>query len=169
VCLSDRCVKPPGADCVAVAEVLTTIELGNYAEVENRTPRERVLRQECERQNLSKADGECILTAKSKDEVSWCPLPLIVPTRIGVAVGGGSGGSGGSGSGPALSGICETYVRTLERFARCSKLPADTARQLQQSIVHLRAMYSQYSTPSTSESCKMANDATTQAMVQIGC
>jgi len=154
---------------MAVAETLTTLELGNYAAVEERAAREKVLKAQCERENLSKQDGECILTATSKGEVAWCPKPLIVPTRIGESTGAGSAGSAGSGSGPALTGICETYVRTLERFARCSKLPAETSRQLQQSISLLRATYAQYMTPSTIESCKMANDATTQAMLGIGC
>ncbi len=69
-----------------------------------------------------------------------------------------------------LPGICGTYVRTLERFARCSKLPPDSANALRQSIVQLRAMYAQYGTnDSAMTSCQMANDATTKAMIQVGC
>lgn len=167
ICLSDRCVRPAGADCQLVAETLTTLELGNYAEVEERAAREKALRAQCEREHMSKDDGACILTATTKDDLVWCPKPLIVPTQIGG--GGGSGGSAVAATPQALTAICEAYVRTMERFARCSKLPPETARQLRQQIPQLRAMYAQYSTPSTDASCKMANDATTQAMVQIGC
>ncbi len=71
---------------------------------------------------------------------------------------------------PPLPGICGTYVRTLERFARCSKLPADSARALQQSIAQLHAMYTEYGAVGSAEqSCQMANDATTKAMHQVGC
>lgn len=68
-----------------------------------------------------------------------------------------------------VPGICGTYVRTLERFANCSKLPAGSAAALRQSIVQLRAMYTQYGMiDSTQQSCQMANDATTKAMTQVG-
>jgi len=71
---------------------------------------------------------------------------------------------------PPRPGICGTYVRTLERFARCSKLPADSATALRQSITQLRAMYAQYgAVESAQQSCQMANDATTKAMLQVGC
>lgn len=171
VCLSDRCVRPAGADCQLVAESLATLELGNYAPREERAARELALRRQCEREHLSKEDGACLVTATSKDEIAWCPKPLIVPTRIG-EVGGGSARSGGSASSGPLVGMCETYVRTLERFARCSKLPPESARALRMSIAQLRAMYSQYAATapdSMVQSCQMANDATTKAMLQVGC
>ncbi len=157
-----------GADCQLVAEAVTTIELGNYVPVQERLAREKAMKSACEALNLSKADGDCILTSKTASELAWCPHPLIMPTQVGGGSGSGAGPAG-PGSPQARSAICETYVRTLERFARCSKLPAETARSLRQQIPQLRTMYTQYSTQSTEDSCKMANDATTQAMVQIGC
>lgn len=160
--------RAPGANCQLVAEALTTLELGNYVPSEERTAREKTLKAQCEREHLTKDDGACITTATSKDEVAWCPKPLITPSRIGER----GGGSARSGSNAPLVGICETYLGTLERFARCSKLPADTARSLRQQIAQLRTMYTQYATtaPNTMvRSCQMANDATMKALIQIGC
>lgn len=78
----------------------------------------------------------------------------------------------GSASRVALPAACDAYVRTLERFARCSQLTPQTARSLYQQIAQLRAMYTQYATTapeSMLQSCVMANEATTTAMIQLGC
>jgi hypothetical protein len=155
--------KPPlqRVDCRLIAESLTTLELGNYAPREERAAREQALRLECERANLTKDDGACITQATSKDDVAWCPKPLITPSRVGEVA-----------PTSLLPAVCAAYVRTLERFARCSKLPPDSARALHQQIAQLRAMYTEYAATAPAsmlQSCQMANDATTRAMDQTGC
>lgn len=66
VCMSDRCVRPPPADCSEVADSLVSIELGNYAAKEERArllPAKRAL---CERQRVSAKEAECL--ARAEDE-----------------------------------------------------------------------------------------------------
>src|SRR4051794_10101972 len=48
LCLSDLCVRPPAADCTAVAESLASLELGNYAPREQRATVVAAKRAACE-------------------------------------------------------------------------------------------------------------------------
>jgi hypothetical protein len=66
--------------------------------------------------------------------------------------------------------ICEQYVRTLERIARCPKFPPDSAKALRGQIPTLRKMYAQYgSQKQVQDSCQMAIDMTEKAYKPIGC
>jgi hypothetical protein len=76
------CGKPPGggADCPLVAKALSSFELGNYAEPEDRAPREAELEAQCLSAYLNKLDEMCILDA-TKETLAYCDNPLIVPHR----------------------------------------------------------------------------------------
>ena len=76
-CWSDRCVRPPAADCRPVAERLSSVRLGNYAPREEREPAIREIAALCERAQLSKKEGRCLLEAGSDDELAACPFPLL--------------------------------------------------------------------------------------------
>jgi xanthine/CO dehydrogenase XdhC/CoxF family maturation factor len=88
LCLSDLCVRPPAADCIAVAESLASLELGNYAPREQRAAVVAVKRAACETAMVSKDEGKCLDAAHDKYAVAAC-VPRMFPD---VAVGSGSAG-----------------------------------------------------------------------------
>jgi hypothetical protein len=77
-CLSKRCVKPPPANCQAVAETLASFDLGNYAPLEERGP--VVARHEvaCKHAHVSKDEGACIDQARDKWTAAQC-APRLFP------------------------------------------------------------------------------------------
>src|SRR5437660_356176 len=54
LCLSNLCVRPPAADCQLVAEELASLDLGNYAEPEDRAPVVAKHKARCETEHVSK-------------------------------------------------------------------------------------------------------------------
>lgn len=76
-CWSDRCVRPPLADCRAVGERLASVRLGNYAPREEREGVVRELHALCEREHVGKKEGRCLLEAATDDELAACPRPLL--------------------------------------------------------------------------------------------
>ncbi len=76
-CWSDRCVRPPPADCRAVGERLAAAKLGNYASREEREPVVAGLAVQCERAQLSRPEGRCLLEAGTENELAACPFPLL--------------------------------------------------------------------------------------------
>jgi hypothetical protein len=76
-CWSDRCVRPPAADCRAVAERLASVRLGNYAPREQREPTIRELQALCEKEQVNQKEGRCLLEAQTEDELAACPRPLL--------------------------------------------------------------------------------------------
>ncbi|MGE0403233.1 MAG: hypothetical protein AB7T06_41385 [Kofleriaceae bacterium] len=149
----------PGADCRLVAQAITSLEMGNYAEPEVREPREREIERMCTSANLTKTDAECLLSSPALDDLAYCPTPLVVKPVAQVTLP------------PVAAGdICEQYVRRLERITRCATFPPDSARALRGQIPQLRQMYAQYgSQKQVQQSCKMALDATDRAYAQLGC
>ncbi|HUQ03181.1 MAG TPA: hypothetical protein VM261_11850 [Kofleriaceae bacterium] len=75
-CLSNLCVRPPPADCKAVAEQLSFILLDNYTPREQRTAFMEEARRQCDAAHLSADDGECLTRAKTRVELRDCPVPL---------------------------------------------------------------------------------------------
>src|SRR4051812_2182289 len=59
-CLSNLCVRPPAADCQVVADELASIDLGNYAEPEDRAPVVAKYKSQCETLYVSKEEGVCL-------------------------------------------------------------------------------------------------------------
>lgn len=76
-CWSERCIRPPPADCRAVGARLASRELGNYATPEEREPMVATWAKACEGERLSKAEGECITGAADDDAIAACPRPLV--------------------------------------------------------------------------------------------
>jgi hypothetical protein len=73
VCLSDLCVRPPGADCAQVAEKLSYLMLGNYADRDARTAFLASTRDDCEAAHLTKDEGACLMSAPHRNALSQCP------------------------------------------------------------------------------------------------
>jgi hypothetical protein len=149
-------ISANGVDCVLIGQTITSLELGNYAEPEVRAPREKEITALCVAENLTKSDAACVLAAASLDDLAYCPKPLVAKRVVLPPVTPGD--------------ICEQYVRTLERIARCPNFPPDSAKALRGQIPTLRKMYAQYgSQKQLQESCQMAIDMTEKAYKPIGC
>lgn len=76
VCLSDLCVRPPPADCVQVARKVGYLTLSNYTPKEQREAFEGRAVAACKSLHLSRDEGNCILRARSRQELAGCPKPL---------------------------------------------------------------------------------------------
>jgi hypothetical protein len=165
VCLSDLCVRPPGADCEAVAQVLTSIELGNYAPKEQRATRVIALTAICHAQNLTEDEGACILDKKTKDDLAFCPKPLIVSPLSDDDRKAQTG----------LPASCTEYLRVLDRYASCPKHTPDVARSLRQTIDQMRRGWQQQVGPSArlpkgvNEACVQGMSSIKSAMAAMGC
>lgn len=165
VCLSDRCVRPPGADCGLVAEALTSMELGNYAPVEARRPKISVYRAKCEAQHLTKDEGACVIGATTMEQLRGCPKPVMFPpykpTTKGETIKG-------------LPAECSQYLLTLERYAGCSGLPPEARTSLASTVAEMRKSWSIFSEttpmpPAVTAACKQGEDAIVKAMVTFKC
>ena len=78
LCLSNVCVRPPPADCTVVAETIASMELGNYAEPEERAPVVAKYKSACDKAYVSKEEGECIDKARDKWSAGQC-APRMFP------------------------------------------------------------------------------------------
>ena len=165
VCLSDRCVRPPGADCTLVAEALTSMELGNYAPLETRRPKVEVYRAKCEAQHLTKEEGACVIAATTMEQLRACPKPVMFapykPTTKGQTIQG-------------LPAECSRYLLTLERYAGCSGLPPEARASLGSTVAEMRKSWSMFSEktpmpPEVTAACKQGEDAIATAMVSFKC
>ncbi|MEO7092937.1 MAG: hypothetical protein ABI175_06785 [Polyangiales bacterium] len=165
VCLSDRCVRPPGADCGQVAEALTSLELGNYAPLDERRPKVAAYRAKCESLNLTVDEGRCVIAAKTFEQLRACPKPVMFPTYKPTAPGEMIKG---------LPAECSQYLLTLERYARCSGLPPESRASIGKAVAEMRKSWSMFSetTPmpkAVTDACVQGNTAIRQAMVSFGC
>lgn len=89
-CLSNLCVRPPGADCQVVADGLASLDLGNYAEPETRTPVVARYRAACEKAYVTKEQGECLAKVMDKWSASQC-APDMFPEQKSTGAGGDCG------------------------------------------------------------------------------
>lgn len=78
LCLSNLCVRPPAADCALVSETLASLDLGNYAEPEERAPVVTKYKAACEKAHVSKEEGECLDKARDKWSAGQC-APRMFP------------------------------------------------------------------------------------------
>lgn len=76
-CWSEVCVRPPSADCGAVAARLAPIRLGNYATDLERGPVLAELRAQCQREQLTAREGRCLVSAADDDALADCPRALL--------------------------------------------------------------------------------------------
>jgi hypothetical protein len=168
-CLSDRCVKvPSGIDCNDVAETLTSIELGNYAEPEERAPRVAALRAKCEEADLSKTEGQCILESRTREQLARCPQPLLMPPPPVIPVGNTVA------TGPSnLPPECTRYIAVLEKWAACPALPQQTKDALRQAVDAMKQSWSQLGSgampQAVGDACRQGIQAIEQGMKQFGC
>ena len=88
LCLSNLCVRPPPADCQAIADQLTSFELGNYAEPEERAPVADKYKRACNKAMVSKEQGQCMEKATDKVGAFQC-APLMFPELGKPAAAGG--------------------------------------------------------------------------------
>jgi hypothetical protein len=164
VCLSNRCVRPPGAKCEEVGEALAALDLGNYAPKDQRAARVEEIAAMCRAQHMTKSEGACVLEKTTKEELAECPKPLIVKPlsdqeRKALAATG-------------LPGVCSEYLRLLDRYASCSKLPPETQRALRQSVDQMKQQWKDLTGAGgqqVNDACKQGIDAMRQAMNQMGC
>jgi hypothetical protein len=123
------------------------------------------LRETCESLNLSKTEGDCILAARTRDQLASCPQPIIVAAKpvIPVVAGGPSG----------LPPECTQYVAVLEKWAACPKLPVETRGALRQAIDAVKQSWSQLGSgaqpAAVGDACRQGIQAIDQAMKQFGC
>ncbi len=76
LCLSNLCVRPPPADCQVVADELASLDLGNYAEPEERAPVVAKYKGQCETLYVSKEEGVCLEKAHDKWAAAQCTARL---------------------------------------------------------------------------------------------
>ncbi len=92
VCYSDRCVRPPGADCAKVAEKLSGYRLDNYAPKDERLRVIGEIDKLCRDAQLTEDEGACITGAHGRSEIAACPRPLL-PELAGDPTGCGDFGA----------------------------------------------------------------------------
>jgi hypothetical protein len=71
-CLSNLCVRPPGADCGKIADKLGGLLLGNYAPRDERDQFLASTRAECEAAKLTKEEGDCLLAVPHRNAMGRC-------------------------------------------------------------------------------------------------
>ncbi|MCW5805201.1 MAG: hypothetical protein KIT31_22710 [Deltaproteobacteria bacterium] len=76
LCLSNLCVRPPPADCAAVGEQLASLDLGNYAPVEERQPVVAKYQAQCEKVYVTKEQGQCLDKVRDRWMAGQCAPDL---------------------------------------------------------------------------------------------
>jgi hypothetical protein len=156
-----------GVDCTQLAAALTSLELGNYAEPEDRAPREADLAATCATTALTADDAQCILGA-TKDSLPFCAHPVAVahrdppapPAAVAVAAG--------------LPSSCTAYIASMERMATCSALPATSRDGIRQAMNQAAAAWAQVAnnpqvTAQLQAACQQGADAIKQSLTSLGC
>jgi hypothetical protein len=161
----DQPARAPGADCGQVGEALTSLELGNYAPVEERAPKVAAYRAKCIAEKLTLDEGRCVIAARTMKQLRDCPQPVMFPpykaTQPGDIITG-------------LPAACSQYLLTLERYAKCSGIPIEARQSIGKTVVEMRKNWSIFSetTPmpqAVTDACTQGNAAILQAMVSFGC
>ena len=70
--------KPPEATCAAVGSSLASVELGNYAEEDQRAPVIAKHEARCVKLKLSTDERKCVFEARDKVTIAYC-VPRFVP------------------------------------------------------------------------------------------
>ena len=155
--------EPSRADCPLIAQTLTSLELGNYADPQARAPRERVIAERCSEANLSDDEARCLLDA-SKDSLPYCPKPLAVQHRElpKIAAADTSG----------LPRGCVQYLDLLQRLAVCPNLPIESRRAMEQAVQQSggwRREVNPAGMQSLDAACDTGADELAHAMQRMGC
>ena len=75
----------PEPTCKLVAEVMVSLELGNYAEPEERAPRVTAAERRCIAVRLSRDDRQCLVDSYDKMSMAYC-APSLFPDVKGAVV-----------------------------------------------------------------------------------
>ncbi len=84
----EKVADPPPTntgDCLLVGEIFAALELGNYAEPENRDPVVAKYKTACERAGVTKEQGECVVAHKT-DKASAAACVPKMAIDVGSAV-----------------------------------------------------------------------------------
>lgn len=81
-CMSGVCVRPPPADCAAVAELLLSLEVGNYASREERAGKLPAKRALCEQHRISVDEAACLAKVSDTWSAGDC-VPRLFPRAEG--------------------------------------------------------------------------------------
>lgn len=155
--------RVPGADCALVAETLTSFELGNYAPLEERAPKVAAWRARCEAEGLTQPEGQCVIDARTTDELRLCPRSLMFAPYVATKEGDPL---------PGMPAACTAYLLALEKYARCSGLPAESQRSIASTVATMRKNWSGLQGPfpqAVTDACVQGNTAIAQAMVSFNC
>jgi hypothetical protein len=68
----------PEPTCKLVAETLVSLELGNYADPEERAPKITVEERRCAAMKLSREDRQCVIESYDRTSVAYC-VPALFP------------------------------------------------------------------------------------------
>jgi hypothetical protein len=168
-CLSDRCVVVPDKRCADVTEALVSIELGNYAPVEDRAAKAAEIRPKCEAAHLGDAEAGCIIAARTRPQLALCPQPLLMAAAPPSKQAGR----------PPLTGLagmpqaCIDYVAVLDRYASCTGVPAEARAALVQVIAQLKQNWSGLGNnqmpQAVIDACNQGAAAIQQGMTSFGC
>lgn len=75
---ADPNAPQPEPTCRLVAETLVSLELGNYAEPEERAPRVAAEERRCVAMRLSRDDRQCVVDSYARADVAYC-VPALFP------------------------------------------------------------------------------------------
>ena len=76
-CDQGVCRAPPEVDCRKVAVELSVLELGNYADMEEREALVAELTSRCDLAEPDKQQASCLLNAVHRGQLAWCDKPLL--------------------------------------------------------------------------------------------
>jgi len=142
-CLSELCVRPPPADCGAIAELLASFELGNYAPREQRAPVVAAKREACETAVVSKEEGACIEKAADKFAAAQC-VPRLFPELAAKSGGGGD-----------CAGVVAKIRASMQ--PQMQNLGSDGARMVDKMMPAMRESCEQDGWPETMKRCILAS------------
>ena len=138
-CLSNRCVRPPPADCAKVAEALASFDLGNYAPPEQRAPVVARYKTSCETAMVSKDEGACLDKATDKYSANAC-LPSMFPPP-------------GAGSG---TGDCVEVVQRVRQAVLSDVAGTDAQKMIDQMLPAMQASCTEDAWPEPLKQCIIA-------------
>ena len=150
------------ADCTLIAQTLTSLELGNYAEPEQRAPREHELAERCLDAALTDDEASCLLSA-SRETLPYCPRPLAVAHRDMPKLSADAAG---------LPPSCVRYLAYIEQLASCPQIPIDSRKAIRdaadQAATAWRQM-NQQGAPYLEDACASGARALAQSVQSNGC
>jgi hypothetical protein len=154
-CLSNLCVRPPPADCKLTADILASIDLGNYAEPEAREPVVAKYKAECERLMISKDEGKCLEKAGDRWSAAQC-APRLFPQLAG---------NGGAGD---CDKIAQKIKATIEKQANYVNNP-QMKKWFETTIDVVKQSCVEDKWPDDLKKCVLAVDASQNPMAMQGC